>query len=404
VVDSTGLQIVGEGPWTTSKHGQRGTREWRKLHVGVDKQGVIVAQKLTDSTTDDAGVVPDLLDEIPDDKKIARFTGDGAYDQRSIYETCAELGARVVVPPLKNAVPSIAKHEPQRPEIERSIASRKSVAGSGRRRLDITARPGPKTPSSDTSTSSEADYAHATLTISERRPDSPARYSTACSSLEHRNLSRSETEREIGEGVLGRIRSMQQRPGVQHFVYHSVGSADQKTGIPHFDNKWRVEEAVRAAGFKSYTILRPVFFMENWLSPWFKPAIDQGEVAIGIDPETRLQQIAVADIGKYGALAFERHEDLNGREVDIAGDELAAPEIARILSSATGRQIRFVQVPIEDVRKVSEDFALMLQWFDRVGYHADVAGNVHEFGVQPTRFDVWASSQNWTAARTQSNL
>ena len=65
-----------------------------------------MAQKLTDSTTDDAGVAPDLLDQIPDDKKIVRFTGDGAYDQNSIYETFAERGARVVVPPLKNAVPA----------------------------------------------------------------------------------------------------------------------------------------------------------------------------------------------------------------------------------------------------------------------------------------------------------
>jgi hypothetical protein len=109
VVDSTGLQIVGEGPWTTAKHGQRGTRAWRKLHVGVDEDGVIVAQKLTDSTTDDAAVVPDLLDHVPDDKKIVRFTGDGAYDQSSIYETFAEVGARVVGPPLKNAVPSRSK-------------------------------------------------------------------------------------------------------------------------------------------------------------------------------------------------------------------------------------------------------------------------------------------------------
>ena len=109
VVDSTGLQIIGEGPWTTAKHGERGTRKWRKLHVGVDANSVIVAQKLTDSTTDDAGVVPYLLDQIPDDKKIVRFTGDGAYDQNSIYETCAELGARVVLPPLKYAVLSGAK-------------------------------------------------------------------------------------------------------------------------------------------------------------------------------------------------------------------------------------------------------------------------------------------------------
>ena len=29
--------------------------------------------------------------------------------------------------------------------------------------------------------------------------------------------------------------------GISHFVYSSVGSADRDTGIPHFDNKWRVE-------------------------------------------------------------------------------------------------------------------------------------------------------------------
>ncbi len=109
VVDSTGLQIVGDGSWTAIKHGQRGRREWRKLHVGVDENGGIVAQKLTDSTTDDAGVVPDLLDQIPDDKEIVRFTGDGAYDQSSIYETFAELGTRVVVLPVKTAVRSRAK-------------------------------------------------------------------------------------------------------------------------------------------------------------------------------------------------------------------------------------------------------------------------------------------------------
>ena len=43
IVDSTGLQIVGEGSWAAAKHGTRGTRDWRKLHVGVDGRGYIVA-------------------------------------------------------------------------------------------------------------------------------------------------------------------------------------------------------------------------------------------------------------------------------------------------------------------------------------------------------------------------
>jgi hypothetical protein len=48
IVDSTGLSIVGEGEWAAAKHGGRGRRGWKKLHVGVDRSGVIVAQTLTD--------------------------------------------------------------------------------------------------------------------------------------------------------------------------------------------------------------------------------------------------------------------------------------------------------------------------------------------------------------------
>ena len=37
VLDSTGLSIVGEGEWAAAKHGGRGRRGWRKLHLGVDQ-------------------------------------------------------------------------------------------------------------------------------------------------------------------------------------------------------------------------------------------------------------------------------------------------------------------------------------------------------------------------------
>ena len=38
IVDSTGLSIVGEGEWAAAKHGGRGTRGWKKLHVGRDSK------------------------------------------------------------------------------------------------------------------------------------------------------------------------------------------------------------------------------------------------------------------------------------------------------------------------------------------------------------------------------
>jgi len=50
--------------------------------------------------------------------------------------------------------------------------------------------------------------------------------------------------------------------GLQHLVYTSVASADQKTGIPHFDSKARVEAHIRSLAVPA-TVLAPAYFMEN---------------------------------------------------------------------------------------------------------------------------------------------
>ena len=200
-------------------------------------------------------------------------------------------------------------------------------------------------------------------------------------------------EREEAQGK--RIAEIAKAKGVQHFVYTSVASAHRQTGIPHFDNKWRVEETVRTLGFPSYVIIRPVFFMENFLSPWFKPAIDQGKLMVGIQPETVLQMIAVEDIGKYGLLAFEQHGELNARAIDLAGDAHTMPETARILGEAARRTMSFEQVPIAEVRKASEDYGIMLEWFDRVGYDVDVPGTAKQYGIRPTSLKEWAASAPW---------
>ena len=64
VLDSTGLSIVGEGEWATAKHGGRGRRGWRKLHLGVDQSGVIRVHTLTEETGDDATTALDLLTAV----------------------------------------------------------------------------------------------------------------------------------------------------------------------------------------------------------------------------------------------------------------------------------------------------------------------------------------------------
>lgn len=200
-------------------------------------------------------------------------------------------------------------------------------------------------------------------------------------------------EREEVEGK--RLAKVAKEQGVQHYVYTSVASAQRKTGIPHFENKWRIEEAIRALRFPSYTVIRPVFFMENFLSPSLLPAIQQGQLPLALEPDTRLQMIAVRDIGKHGLRAFEQHAQLNGRSFDLAGDEITLPEAAAILSQATGQKVTFLQTSIDDVRKFSEDYAIMLEWFDRVGYDADIPRLEQETGVTPTPFKAWAEQVDW---------
>jgi uncharacterized protein YbjT (DUF2867 family) len=200
-------------------------------------------------------------------------------------------------------------------------------------------------------------------------------------------------EREEEQGK--RLAEVARQLEVQHYVYSSVASAHRKTGIPHFENKWRVEEKVRSLGFPSWTILRPVFFMENWLTPSFKPAIDQGKLAIALAPDTELQMIAVADIGRYGRLAFEKQRELNGQAIDIAGDGMTMSKAAEVITAASGKRVAFERVPIEQVRQFSEDYAIMLEWFDRVGYNAAIKGNAEKYGIAPTSFKDWAHSVNW---------
>jgi uncharacterized protein YbjT (DUF2867 family) len=185
-----------------------------------------------------------------------------------------------------------------------------------------------------------------------------------------------------------RFATIARKVGIQHFVYSSVASAQRKTGIPHFENKWRVEETIRGLSFPSRVIIRPVFFMENLTSPWF---LNGDQLCAAMDPKTVLQMIAVDDIGKYGARAFTDASALNGREIDLAGDAVTMPQAATILSRGLGRTIKFVRVPIEEVRKNSEDLASMLEWFDRVGYNADIEGLEHEFGIKPTKLVDWVA-------------
>ena len=108
VLDSTGLSLVGAGEWAAAKHGGRGRRGWRKLHLGVDQSGAILVHTLTEATGDDATTALDLLTAV--EGPLVRITADAASDTVAVYETATARGATVVIPPARTA--TVSGHGP----------------------------------------------------------------------------------------------------------------------------------------------------------------------------------------------------------------------------------------------------------------------------------------------------
>jgi len=201
---------------------------------------------------------------------------------------------------------------------------------------------------------------------------------------------------ETREGInLARAAS---KVGVKHLVYSSVAGADRATGIPHFDSKFEVEKEIRRLGVP-FTIVAPVFFMENFLADFMAAGLAKGSIAIAVPATRRLQQIAVADIAQFTALVIERRKDFLGKRIDIASDELTLVTTAAAISEAAGRHIEYTALPIDSVRQWNADLARMYEWFDRVGYDADIVGLRSLYPeVDWHRFSTWAREQRWASA------
>ena len=160
------------------------------------------------------------------------------------------------------------------------------------------------------------------------------------------------------------------KAGVKHFVYTSVASADQETGIPHFDSKWEVEQYLHSSELR-WTIVRPVEFMDNWR--WSLDNFRAGKLIDPRDPESRHQWIASDDIGFFVAEAFDNPDDWAGVTEEIAGDELRLSQLQAVLSEAFGREFEYIQPSWTDYQaQAGEEITLMVRWFEEEGYSVNV--------------------------------
>jgi len=181
-----------------------------------------------------------------------------------------------------------------------------------------------------------------------------------------------------------------------HLVFNSVGSANRKTGIPHFESKYAAEEHIAKIGVRA-TILAPVYFMENLY--FGREQLAKGIYAVPMPSTRKLAQVAVADIGVVALHVLENESRFVGKRFDLASDELTGDEAVAILSEVTGRPFTYYQVPLDVIRqRMGDDSARMYEWFDQVGYTFGRAALHREFpDVTFHSFGSWAKTQDWKA-------
>ena len=191
--------------------------------------------------------------------------------------------------------------------------------------------------------------------------------------------------------------------GVDQFVFSGVGSHDEDTGVPHFDSAGEIDEYVRDLDLP-WTILKPVFFMEN-LEAFAEDVAEDGRLALPLAEGVGLQMVTNDDLGHAAAVAIANPEEFVGESIDLAGDERSLVETAEILTEVTGRDVEAVHVPIEDAYETfGEEFTVMCEWFNEVGYSADVPALGDRFGFEFTTLEEYLRAAGWEDKRGMDSV
>ncbi|WP_020124753.1 NmrA/HSCARG family protein [Streptomyces canus] len=193
--------------------------------------------------------------------------------------------------------------------------------------------------------------------------------------------------------------------GVSHFVQSTVSGAGQHTAEfpgwdegrwahmePYYSTKSRIQDRVREAGFPYWTLLKPGFFMDNFLPSmgFYLPRGVEGGLVSVVKPETSMPLVAVRDIGSAAAAAIAAPEKFNTVELELASDYLSMTQIAEILS-------RVLDVPLSAPEMTMEEaFAAGMPPMGAAHELYNVVGQparpefARDLGIPLTSFEDWA--------------
>ncbi|WP_165362460.1 NmrA family NAD(P)-binding protein [Promicromonospora panici] len=198
--------------------------------------------------------------------------------------------------------------------------------------------------------------------------------------------------------------------GARHFVQTTVaalpahlGFGDPGTGYsfePYTRARLEIEETVRAAGFRHWTILQPVAFMENFTGDkarFMYPGMASGRLDSAHHSDARVQYIATRDVAAFAVTALENPERFTHHDIELASQALTMGEIAAVLGEETGRSYTHRTLTPAEAADAGIHAGIVHShlWDNRIGYHAPLADDQEkQWGIRPLTFRDWARANH----------
>jgi uncharacterized protein YbjT (DUF2867 family) len=172
-----------------------------------------------------------------------------------------------------------------------------------------------------------------------------------------------------------------------------------KYKVPHFDAKGEANKVFTELGVPT-TFLLTSFYWDNFIHFGMGPKKGpDGKLAITIPlGSKKLAGIAAEDIGKAAYGVFEKGEEMIGQTIGIAGGHLTGAQMAKGLSKALGKEVKYNDVPAAAYRAFgfpgADDLGNMFQFnseFEQDCCDARSISQTKALNPELLNFDKWLS-------------
>jgi uncharacterized protein YbjT (DUF2867 family) len=179
---------------------------------------------------------------------------------------------------------------------------------------------------------------------------------------------------------------------VSHFIYTSF-SGRVDLDFPLRNAKRQVEQKLKESGLV-YTILRPSFFMEVWLSPAVGFDVANAKAAIYGTGENPISWIALRDVAQF-AIACLDYPAAKNATLELGGPEAINPlQIVKLFEQESGRSFEVQHVPEEALQAqqaaatdpMQQSFSGLMRCY-ALGDPIDMSATLQTFAIQPTRME-----------------